>query len=64
MSLNLSPEMAQTIEDEAEKYGLSNAKYLRALIREAQSSPFDPTDSDVDLVVDDSDVEDAQKGAA
>jgi hypothetical protein len=64
LTLGVTPEMAETIEDEAEKHGVSRNKYLRALVREAESSPFDASESDVDLTVDDSEAVEAQKGGA
>lgn len=45
LTLGVSPEMAQTIEDEAEARDMSRNEYLRHLISEAESSPFEePSD--------------------
>lgn len=62
VTVNMPPEMLGDIDDEAEKLDMSRARYIRAAVREANSTPF--SSADVDLVVDDSDVEEAQKGGA
>jgi len=56
--------MASEIEDEAEKRGISKAKYVRGLLRQAHSSPFDTEHEEVDLVTNDDDAAEAQTGAA
>jgi 3-deoxy-D-arabino-heptulosonate 7-phosphate (DAHP) synthase len=65
ISLNVSPEMGEQIEDEAERLDVSNTRYIRALLRQAQSSPFKLQEDDLNVLrVNDSDAEEAQKGAA
>jgi len=55
-------EMDEQIAEEAEKRDMTYSKYVRTALRNQIGTPFDP--SDVDLVSDDSDVREAQKGGA
>jgi len=41
LTLGVTPEMAEEIEDEANSRGMSRNEYLRHLIRESPNSPFD-----------------------
>jgi len=42
----MSPEMADEIDDEAEKHGMKTSKYIRQVLREHQKTPF-PCDETV-----------------
>lgn len=62
VTVNMPPEMLEDIDEEADKLRISRTRYIRGAIRNCTETPFDP--DDIDLQVDDSDVEEAQKGAA
>lgn len=62
MTVSMPTEMDEQIAEEAEKYGMSYSQYVRSILRQATETPFDEPD-ERHLVVDDSDAENAQKGA-
>jgi len=62
VTVGMSPEMLDKIDDEADKYGVSRARYIREAIRDADTTPFDA--DDVDLQVNDDDAAEAQMGGA
>lgn len=40
MSINMPPEMAEDVDDQAESHDMSHAEYVRFLVRQADDSPF------------------------
>jgi hypothetical protein len=54
-------ELDQRIQDEAEKHDMKYSVYVRTVLQNSTQTPF--AHSDVTLTVDDSDVEEAQRGA-
>jgi hypothetical protein len=61
ITLGVTPEMAEDIQDEADKHGMSRNKYLRTIIRNSDETQFDPAEI---TLVDDADAEEAQMGGA
>lgn len=57
VSVNMTPEMLDRVDEEAGKYDMSRARYIRRCIRQAEDTPFDPPENDLSA-------EDGQKGAA
>lgn len=62
VSISVPTELDEKIEEEAKKHGMTYSEFVRTVLKNSTETSFEP--ADVDLVVDDSDVEEAQKGAA
>lgn len=44
LTMSMPSEMLDKIEQEADDHGMNRSEYIRALIREAESSPFEKND--------------------
>jgi hypothetical protein len=64
MSISMPPEMADSIDEEAEKHGMKAAPYVRQVLREHEGTPFS-CDGEV-ICVDENErpAEDGKTGAA
>jgi metal-responsive CopG/Arc/MetJ family transcriptional regulator len=62
ISVGMTPEMVEDIDEEARKLGISRSRYIRAVLKNSVETPFDP--ADIDIRVDDTDAEEAQMGGA
>lgn len=43
MSISMAPEMADMIDEEAEKHGMNASEYVRQVLREHEGTPFENT---------------------
>ena len=62
MTVSMPTELDDGVDEEATKHGMTYSEYVRTVLRNSVETPFDPRD--IDLVVEDSDAEEAQSGAA
>lgn len=62
VTVGMTPDMLQRIDELCEDLGISRARFIRACVRNETTTPFDP--ADVDLEARDDDAAEAQTGAA
>lgn len=41
VTVGMTPEMLDTVDEQAEKHDMSRARYIREAVREAESTPFE-----------------------
>jgi Arc/MetJ-type ribon-helix-helix transcriptional regulator len=61
VTIGMTPEMLQEVDEQAEKCDMSRAEYVRTAIREANSTPFECPDFTLEELADSQPVE---EGAA
>lgn len=59
LTVGVRPDMAEKVREEANARGMNRNEYVRHLMREATSSPFDPPEDELPERLD---IEEAQKG--
>jgi len=62
VTVSMPTELDESIAEEAKKHNMAYSEYVRTVLKNSTETPFNP--SDVDLVVDDRDAEEAHSGAA